>query len=150
MILLAPHCFVAALLKTSPGATTNGQRRSRRDDYDEGSTTVLLRDYPWYVVPARLHKMRAPGQYRKATLIELGLAGTWWTFDCGWQPAAPGSPRAGLWTFGMIYSHRLPTAASPPGRPGRKQLGELRHKLVMMCCPPPQKNNRPGCSQQEE
>jgi len=25
--------------------------RSRRDDYDEGSTTVLLRDYPWYVVP---------------------------------------------------------------------------------------------------
>src|SRR5882724_7452780 len=44
--------------------------RSRRDDYDEGSTTVLLRDYPWYVVPARLHKMRAPGQYRKATLIE--------------------------------------------------------------------------------
>jgi hypothetical protein len=42
----------------------------RRDDYDEGPTTVLLRDYPFDVVRLACTKCERRGQYRKSTLIE--------------------------------------------------------------------------------
>jgi hypothetical protein len=56
----------------------------------------------------------------------------------------PSSRSARSQAFGFGRSGVIET------RPGPKPFEEPRHKVAkMMCCPPVQKNNRPGCSQQE-
>jgi hypothetical protein len=46
------------------------QRRSRRDDYDEGATSVLLgATNPFEKVRLACNRCARRGQYRKATLL---------------------------------------------------------------------------------